>query len=171
MHRRSLLCLCGVAVAGLSAETVLADDRALSAADRAFVAKVSQGGMYEVQASKLVAGKAHAQNVIDTGVTEVHDHQLVGARLASIAGALGLPFPTSLNPMFQQRLDRLDALSGPAFDHAYIEEMDQIHAVDVLAFAQQARAGQNPALRAFASETVLIVRRHIGALHAIPVPA
>jgi hypothetical protein len=30
--------------------------------------------------------------------------------------------------------------------------------------------GTNPALKAFAAETVLIVKRHIGALHAIPLP-
>ncbi len=176
MHRRSMLCLCckatlaGGALLYLAPERVLAADQPLSAADRAFVAKVSQGGMYEVEASKVAVQKATAQNVIDTGVTEVHDHQLVGAKLSAIATALALPFPTSLNPMFQQRLDKLSALSGAAFDHTYIDEMDRIHAIDVLAFAEEARTGKNPALRAFASETVLIVRRHIGSLHAIPVP-
>jgi putative membrane protein len=139
----------------------------LSAADRTFVAKVSQGGMFEVEASKVAERKAVEQDVVDVGFTEVHDHLLVGAKLKSTAASLGIAFPSELNAAFTKRLDRLKALSGRAFDDAYIMEMDSIHAT---AFAAEAANGTNPALKAFAAETVLIVKRHIGALHAIPLP-
>lgn len=177
MHRRSMLCFCGCAAAALPAlGTILsssarAADTAFSAADHSFIMKVSQGGMYEVEASKLVADRGHAQDVLDVGLYEVHDHQLVGEKLTAVASALGISFPTTLNPMFQARLDRLKSLSGRDFDDAYIKEMEAIHAVDVKAFAAEARGGQNTALRAFAAETVIIVRRHIDALHAAPLPA
>ena len=140
----------------------------LSAADRAFVAKVSQGGMYEVEASKIASQTAGRQDILDIGTTEVHDHQLVGAKLKSIAASVGIELDPALNAGFQKRLDRLRGLSGKAFDNAYIKEMDAIHAADGAAFAQEARAGHNPALRAFAAETVLIVKRHLGSLHALP---
>ena len=177
IHRRSMLCFCRDAAlalpalaAGLTTHAVSADDKNYSAADHSFIMKVSQGGMYEVEASKVANDKARAQDVVDVSLYEVHDHQLVGAKLTSIASSLGVSFPTTLNPTFQARLDRLKSLSGREFDDAYIKEMDAIHAVDVQAFANEARSGQNPALRAFAAETVLIVRRHIGALHATPLP-
>jgi putative membrane protein len=146
------------------------DDKTLSEADKMFVAKVSQGGMFEVEASKVANEKASEQDVIDTSVTEVHDHQLVGDKLKTIAGTLGLPFPSELNAEFQARLAKLKALSGKAFDVAYIKEMDAIHDVDVAAFGEESKSGANPALKAFAAETVLIVRRHIGSLHAVPLP-
>ena len=171
-----MLCLCGCAAAALPAlGTILsagarAADTAFSAADHAFIMKVSQGGMYEVEASKLVADRGHEQDVLDVGLYEVHDHQLVGDKLTAVASALNISFPLALNPMFQARLDRLKSLSGRDFDVAYIKEMEAIHAVDVQAFATEAKAGQNTALRAFAAETVIIVRRHIGALHAAPLP-
>ena len=177
MQRRSVLCFCrNVAFAlpalatGLKAERVFAADSNVSAADRTFIMKVSQGGMFEVEASKVANDKAREQDVIDVSLTEVHDHQLVGAKLTSIAQSLGISFPTTLNDDFQKRLDRLKSLSGVEFDDAYINEMDAIHAIDVKAFAMEAEHGQNSALRAFAHETVLIVRRHIGALHAVPLP-
>ena len=177
MQRRSILCFCrdaalalpGLAT-GLMAESVFAEDSNVSAADRAFIMKVSQGGMFEVEASKVANHKAREQDVVDLSVTEVHDHQLVGAKLMSIAQSLGISFPTTLNAGFQQRLDRLNSLSGAEFDDSYIKEMDAIHAIDVKAFASEAEHGRNSALRAFAHETVLIVRRHIGALHAVPLP-
>ena len=58
-----------------------------SDADRAFVGKVSQGGMYEVEASKVAEARAVAQDVKDLATTEVHDHMLVGAKLKKISGA------------------------------------------------------------------------------------
>ena len=178
MNRRSIVRLLAesalafpaLAIASRAGTTV-AEAAQVSAADRAFVAKVSQGGMYEVEASKVAERKATERDVIDQSVTEVHDHELVGAKLKSIALSLGLPFPTALNAMFAARLAKLEALSGKAFDDAYITEMDTIHGIDVQAFAIQASGGTNPALVAFAAETVIVVRRHIGALHAVPLPA
>ena len=144
-----------------------ADTPALSKGDQAFVAKVSQGGMFEVAASKVAEDKASAQDVKDQANTEVHDHELVGSKLKSIASSNGDDFSTDLNADFTARVAKLNARSGKAFDDAYIAEMKTIHALDGAAFAQEAKTGQNADLKAFAAETVLIVKRHIGALHAI----
>ena len=70
--------------------------------------------------------------------------------------------------MFTAKLARLKALSGPAFDKAYLEAMADIHAKDGAAFAREAQAGGSPELRTFASETHRIVQRHIGAINAVP---
>lgn len=149
----------------LSVAQNAAADTAVSAADKAFVAKVSQGGMFEVEASKLVAQKAATQDVKDIGNTEVHDHSLVGDKLKSIASSADLEIADKLNADFQGQLDKLGSLSGPAFDNAYIASMDRIHAKDGAAFAHEARFGRNTRLREFAAETHRIVQRHIGALH------
>jgi putative membrane protein len=125
---------------------------AVSAADRAFIAKVSQGGM---------------QDIKDQGATEAHDHDLVGAKLTSIANSAGVQFPTTLNAQFQKELDDLTALSGTAFDAAYLKDMEDIHAKDGAAFAKEAAGGTNPDLRSFAAETHRIVVRHIGELKAL----
>jgi putative membrane protein len=164
------LLLAAAAMPSRAAEDAAKTDKAVSTADTAFVAMVSQGGMFEVEASKVAKDKAVQQDVIDTSFTEVHDHELVGAKLKSIAGNVNLPFPSELSAEFKGRLDALKALSGKAFDDAYIKEMSVIHKADGAAFAKEAKAGQNADLKAFAAETVLIVKRHIGSLHAVPAP-
>src|ERR1700712_3534328 len=58
---------------------------AATSADRTFVAKVSQGGMFEVEAGKLATTKASAVDVSDFATSEVHDHTLVGDKLKAIA--------------------------------------------------------------------------------------
>lgn len=167
--RKNIAMLVGVTFAlGLTAgTTALAATPALSKGDQAFVAKVSQGGMFEVAASKVAEDKASAQDVKDQANTEVHDHELVGSKLKSIASSNGDDFPTDLNADFTARVAKLNALSGKAFDDAYIAEMKTIHALDGAAFAKEAQTGQNADLKAFAAETVLIVKRHIGALHGV----
>jgi putative membrane protein len=156
----------GILIAGgLSCGGMAFAASSLSSSDLAFVQKVSQGGMFEVAASKVAVEKAQAQDVKDQANTEVHDHELVGQKLRSIASANGVDLPTPLNADFQKRVDRLSGLSGAAFDQAYLQERGKIHALDGAAFAQEAKTGQNADLRAFGAETVRIVERHIGALH------
>ncbi|MEX3630551.1 MAG: DUF4142 domain-containing protein [Burkholderia sp.] len=172
VHIISLVSLCGSAAVALltSGLTPLAAHAAggeVSDADCAFVAMVSQGGMFEVEAGKVAAQQGARQDIVDLGSTEAHDHQLVGAKLMAAAGAAGIEVDTQLNAAFTQRLDKLRGLPGPA-DDAFIAEMKTIHAADGADFAKEARDGSNPGLRAFAAETVRIVKRHQGALHALP---
>jgi putative membrane protein len=149
----------------LSASTSYADDT-FPAADKAFVAKVSQGGMFEVELAKVAETKATTQDLRDQANTEEHDHTLVGNKLKSIMETNGMQFPTALNAEFQARLDKLSALSGAAFDSAYLHAMQEIHHIDGAAFKQESTGGSNPDLKAFAAETHRIVLRHLGELGA-----
>ncbi len=153
------LALCA-ALAALAATPVLA----ATAQDRAFVAKVGQGGMFEVQAGQLAATRAYAPDVRDFAVMEVHDHTGVGDRLKAVSGKAGVPVPGALDAEFQGKLDHLRTLSGPAFDAAYMREMATLHAGDGAAFAKEGAAGGSADYRAFGKETHLIVSRHIGAI-------
>ena len=162
--RRAVAGLAAAALPLMVAMTAQAADTA-SSTDKAFVAKVSQGGMFEVAASKLVADRAEAQDVKDLGAWEVHDHELVGDKLKSIASKLDIKIDSDLNADFQKQVDALKPLKGPEFDKAYLSAMQTIHDKDGAAFAQEAKTGTDPDLKGFAAETYRIVRRHIGALH------
>lgn len=157
--------------------TVLAVGAALGSAalaanatpqDRAFVAKVSQGGMFEVAAGELAATRGATQDVRDFAVAEVHDHRLVGDRLKAISGSEAIPVAATPNAEFAGKLAHLRSLSGPAFDQAYLTEMATLHDGDGAAFATEATAGGSAAFRSFGAETHRIVERHIGAIRAVP---
>ena len=154
----------GFAIFTLAAAAATAEP--FSDADKAFVAKVSQGGMYEVELGKLAETKATTQDLKDQATTEEHDHQLVGGKLKAIMEANGMTFPTALNAEFQARLDKMSALPAEKFDAAYVEDMKKIHDADGAAFAKEAKGGSNADLKAFAAETYRIVQRHLGELGA-----
>ncbi len=140
---------------------------ATSAADRAFVAMVSQGGMFEVKLGQLAAEQGGVQDIKDQGETEANDHQKVGDGLKDAAADAGISFDTTLNATFEKKLDAIKALSGAAFDRAYLAAMEDVHAKDGAAFAKEAASGGNAKLRAFAAQTHRIVLRHIGELKAV----
>jgi putative membrane protein len=149
----------------LAATTLAYAQDAASDNDKAFVAKVSQGGRYEVEASQIALTKAVAQDVKDLANTEVHDHELVNRKLKAISAEKHVPIAPALNAEFSAKLAHLRTLSGAEFDSAYLSEMAAIHDKDEKLFAQEAGDGGASAYKAFAAETDLIVKRHIGALH------
>ncbi len=132
--------------------------------DQVFVAKVSQGGAYEVAASKFAVQHATMPDVKDQAIAEVHDHTLVGDELKRISTSAGIEIAPQLNQEFTARLAKLKSAIGPGFDATYIEDMKSIHAKDQKLFAQEAMDGSD-AFKTFAHQTDLIVKRHIGALH------
>jgi putative membrane protein len=80
-----------IALVAISLASALYALESASEADKVFVGKVSQGGMYEVQASKVAGQRATAPDVKDLAVMEVHDHDLVNRDLKKIATEKGIP--------------------------------------------------------------------------------
>jgi putative membrane protein len=153
-----------LAISSLPLFTSLQGVDAASTVDSTFVAKVSQGGMYEVEASKVAEQRATAQDVMDIAAMDVHDHTLVNRELIKIAAAQGINLPSQLNATFEQRLAHLKHVSNTEFNAAYISDMAQIHDMDEKLFAQEALDGTGD-LKVFAAKTDLIVKRHIGTIH------
>src|ERR1700734_2908088 len=83
-----------------------------SEADKAFVGRVSQGGMYEVEASKLAVQNAVEPDVRDLAIAEGHDHEGVNRKLKKISADKGVAVSDTLNSTFQQRLEKLKSASG-----------------------------------------------------------
>ena len=135
--------------------------------DKTFVAKVSQGGAYEVMASRFALTHAHAQDVLDLATAEVHDHTLVGAKLKRISAAAGVPIAPAPTAEFADRFARLKEATGQNFDQVYLEDMKSIHDKDEALFAQESRDGSG-AFQTFAAETDKIVKRHQGTLAVNP---
>jgi|GEM_PF-3317121 putative membrane protein len=166
MNARFTVVGLAITVVAISLVPVLYALEPASKADKVFVGKVSQGGMYEVEASQVAGQKAIAPDVKDIAVMEVHDHGLVNRKLKEIATEKGIPVSSALNATFQQRLEKLKSVSGPEFDAAYIADMEEIHDNDEKLFAKEAMEGSDE-FKTFAHQTDLVVKRHIGALHGL----
>jgi putative membrane protein len=137
-----------------------------SQADQAFVAKVSQGGLYEVEAGKVAAMQGTVPVVKDFGVLESHDHEGVNRELKRIAAMTGVSITPGLNTEFSQRLVKLKAVPPAQFDSFYVADMKQIHTNDEGLFVKEAEEG-SAAYKDFAHHTAVLVNAHLGWLNTL----
>ena len=158
----------GVAVMafGLMCGTQLLAQGTASEADRAFVGKVSQGGLYEVEAGKVAAMRGMTPAVKDFGLLESQDHEGVNSELKLIAGMTGVTITPGLNEEFSQRLAKLKGVPAAQFDAYYLEDMKQIHNKDEGLFVQESQEG-SAAYQKFAQLTAVLVKAHLGWLNML----
>lgn len=155
-----------VMMAGLGCGSMLFAAQPASQADRAFVAKVSQGGLYEVEAGKVAAMKGRTPVVKDFGVLESHDHEGVNSELKHIAGITGVTIQPGLNAEFSRRLAKLKSVPESQFDLYYMADMKQIHNNDEGLFSKEAEEGTAP-YKEFAHQTAVLVKAHLGWLNTL----
>jgi putative membrane protein len=129
--------------------------------------KAAQGGMTEVQLGQLAADKGTSQDVKDFGAKMVTDHGKANDELKSIANSKGITLPEKLDSKHQAMVDKLNGLSGAAFDKAYVAAMVTAHTKDNSLFIKEASSGQDPEIKAFAAKTDEMVKMHLSMIHGI----
>src|SRR5690349_14785651 len=123
----------------------------LSAADHKFVTDAAEGGMAEVQLGQLAVSKATNPDVKNFGQKMVDDHSKANDQLKSTATGEGVTLPASIGSKNQAIYDRLNKLSGAAFDKAYVQQMVKDHEMDVKEFERESQSGGDAALKTFAT--------------------
>jgi putative membrane protein len=69
--------------------------------------------------------------------------------------------PASIDSAHQRKIERMQKLSGAAFDRAYMKEMLSDHKKDVSEFRKQAKSAKDPDVKAFASRTLPTLEEHL----------
>ena len=133
----------------------------LSAADRNFMMKAARGGKAEVELGQLAQQEASSPEVKEFGERMVTDHSEANDKLKQVAAQEGVNLPDTLNVKDTATKSRLEKLSGAAFDRAYMQDMVKDHTQDVAEFQKEAKNGNNPEVKSFASQTVPTLEQHL----------
>jgi putative membrane protein len=154
------LITCAVAAAALVASASLSAQVAGSA-DETFVKQTAIGGMAEVQAGRLATQKASNAKVKAFGERMVTDHGKANDELKSLAATKKIAISSDIDAEHKAAYDKLQGLSGSAFDRAYVADMITGHEKNVAAFRQESTSGQDPDVKAFASKTLPTIEEHL----------
>jgi putative membrane protein len=130
-------------------------------ADRIFVHAAAIGGKAEVELGELAEQKAQSEAVKDFGRRMVEDHGKANERLISIAKDAGIPVPDELDQEHKAMRDRLEAMSGAAFDLAYLDGQVADHQKTAQLLEHEIGSGQQVDLKTFAAETLPVVLAHL----------
>src|SRR5262249_22427892 len=102
--------------------------------DETFVIDAAKANIAEIELGTLAETKAGSQDVKNFGKRMADDHQKALNSLKTVATHQKIALPTTLDPTDQALKDRLEKLSGNAFDRAYMSAMIKDHRKDVSEF-------------------------------------
>ena len=134
---------------------------AVSAADQEFMQASAQGGMTEVKLGELAAQKGLRADVKEFGQMMVKDHSAINDDLKALAAKEGVTLPDSLDAKHQGMVDKLAALTGSAFDDAYVAAMIKGHKKDAKAFKAEFAATQDADIKSFLDKSIPVVESHL----------
>lgn len=132
----------------------------LSQADKDFVNAAARAGLSEVMAGQLAEQKGDPA-VQRVGKRMVADHTKANDTLKRYAQNLGMSVPTGPTSEQQAEYDRLQNVSGAAFDKAYLADQRQAHETAISLFNAEAASGRNATLKRFAVQTLPMLRAHL----------
>ena len=130
-------------------------------ADQAFAQKAAGGGAAEVELAQLAMQKASNDAVKQLASRIESDHTKANQQLASIGSSKGWQLPSSPSSEGQATKNKLEKLSGDAFDRAYVEAMIKDHHKDIKEFEREAASGSDTAVKQFASSALPDLKQHL----------
>jgi putative membrane protein len=137
------------------------------AIDKAFVKKALEGSMSEVEMGKLALQKSNDDQVKQFAQKMVDDHGKMVDQMKPVAEQMGVKVPDGPSKGQMKSMDKMKALSGDAFDQAYIKDMVKDHKKDDSEFKQEAQSTQNPQLKQLVSEADQTIESHLQQIQQI----
>jgi putative membrane protein len=136
-------------------------------ADAKFAMEAAMGGMAEVELGRIAAQKGASDEVRQFGQRMVDDHSKANEQLMQVASSKGWTLPTALDAKHQAEMQKMSALSGEAFDKAYVKMMVKDHKKDVAEFQKESTRGADPDVKAFATATLPTLQEHLQMIQRI----
>ena len=129
--------------------------------DKMFVRKALQGGLTEVQLGQLTLQKSDNSQVKEFAQRMVDDHTKLGEQMKPIAQQLGVGVPDQPSKKDRQLIAKMQALSGSAYDQAYIKDMVKDHKQDLSEFQTEASSGQDQTVKDAATQGSKVIAEHL----------
>jgi putative membrane protein len=131
-----------------------------------FVTEAAMGGMFEVESSKLAVQKSEGP-VKGFATQMVADHTKASAELTTEAKAENLSVPTALDASNQDKVDKLQKLTGADFSKQYMDYQVSAHKDAVSLFERYGKGGDNAKLKALAVTTLPTLQHHLDMAQAL----
>ena len=134
---------------------------ALTEANAAFFNAAGTLGLEEVQFAQLAQTKAASPAVRSYATKMLADHTTVDEQLATLAQGKGIAPPTNMDAQHETLYRQLQSMSGPAFDHAFVNGQLQDVTMVIEAFQNEADSGKDPQVRSFAQQYLPMMQQHL----------
>ena len=141
----------------------------LTSKDHKYFTETAEGLMAEIQLGKMAEKQAQDDRVKQFGKRMVEDHGKDLQELKQLANQKNVTLPDSPNHEQTREADKLEQLSGKAFDREYVKYEAMDHKKDVKDQGKEMKGATDPDLKKFATvahETVVTHRKIVDDLQA-----
>lgn len=150
------------------AAATVAPGAPLSKGDQKIVMDMAQANMAEIESAKMAQGKTQNAEVKTFAQQMIDDHTKALTDVQQLATAKGVTLPTEVDKRHKAMADKLAAMSGDAFDKAYlaqcgVAEHKKVHGM----LAAAAKKAKDPELKALAGQMQPTVEQHMKAAQQI----
>jgi putative membrane protein len=128
--------------------------------DKAFISKVAQINLAEVELGKLAEQKGNPA-VKDFGTRMIQDHMQAENDLQQLAEQENVTLPTEPGSEASSIKQQLSEASGAQFNQSYLEHMLSGHKSAIALLENEIEHGQNPAIKAYAEKVLPVVQDHV----------
>lgn len=135
--------------------------------DKAFLKKAMEGNLAEVQMGQLALQKSNDDQVKQFAQRMVDDHGKMQDDLKPAAQQLGVKVPDAPSKGAMKNMYKMKALSGDAFDQAYIKDMVKDHKEDDKDFKQEAQMTQSPQMKQLVTQSDQTIESHLQQIQQI----
>jgi putative membrane protein len=135
--------------------------------DQMFVRKALQGGMAEVQLGQLTLQKSNNDQVKQFAQRMIDDHTRLGEQMKPVAQQIGVSEANGVSKKDKATMAKLQALSGSAYDQAYIKDMVKDHKQDLSDFQNEASNGQDQTVKDAANQGSKVIAQHLQMIQQI----
>lgn len=131
-----------------------------------FAMKAASGGMMEVELGNLAQQRALNSRVKAFGAMMVKDHSKAIDELKALAAQKNITLPDSLSDEHKRHVNELKKRQGADFDKQYMDMMVDDHEDDIDLF-EDASKEKDADIKAFASKTLPVLRKHLDSAKVI----
>lgn len=132
----------------------------MSDQDRTFIQKAAQGGMMQLELSKIAVERTQSPKVKQFALQSVENFAKAGGMLSAMAQSMGMQLPQQPPPEAKKLGHALAADRGKLLDQEYMALIVPASTVAVNLFKSETEGGQNPKLREFASRMLPKLEQH-----------
>jgi putative membrane protein len=129
--------------------------------DATFLAMAAQADMTSAHIGQEAEDRAVNAKVKEFAKTLAQDHTNNYQMLTALAGKLGETVPKAIDVKNDRAIASLDHYKGKTYDHILLTREAAEHEKLVSVFKTEAEHGQNADIRAYASQTLPVIERHL----------
>ena len=141
---------------------------ALNSSDRRMLLSMAQANMAEIEAGRMAQTKSQNEQVKNFAQQMIDDHTKALEDVRQLAQSKNVTLPTDLDRTHKAKANKLQSLSGEAFDRAYLAQAGVSDHKKHHAMLKKAQSrARDPDLKALAARTLPAVGQHLSTVQQL----